>query len=310
MNRSRTHVIHNTLIHNTVIKAATFLLVASLSPASFADTLTAQSPQNPPLKEQSRIVSAGSTITELLFALGADNNVVAVDLTSRHHLNGRDIPVMGYHRQLSPEGLFALNPTHIIGSKDMGPDSTLSLLSASGVTVETLPTGNTLTDFNARVDTLSKLTNTIDTGESIKTDVTNQILQLKMNTPKQKPIVMFMMLADGRPLTVAGDDTTVNTVIELAGGVNPAALSTTSYKQLSSEAIVEMQPDYILISQRALDQVGGINKVLKQQPLLALTPAAKNGNIIPISGFAILGGFGLASLDLATSLNARFSTAK
>ncbi|MEZ8029329.1 heme/hemin ABC transporter substrate-binding protein [Enterovibrio norvegicus] len=290
--------------HKTSMKAASFLLAAVLSPFSMANDNSASR------LNDVRIVSAGSTVTELLFALGADKNVVAVDLTSRHYLDGRDIPVMGYHRQLAPESLLALSPSHLIGSAEMGPDSTLSLLQAADVKVEALPTGNTLQDFNTRVDALSSLTHTQEKGEEIKTDVATHILQLKKNAPAKKPSVMFMMLSDGRPLTVAGDETTVNTVIELAGGVNPAAASTTSYKQLSSEAIVQMQPEFILISQRTLDQVGGIDGVLKQQPLLAATPAAQNNRIIAINGYSILGGFGLASLELATSLNGRIVAAK
>lgn len=275
------------------MKATAIFLTALLSAPSMAD--------------EPRIISAGSTITELLFALGAEDNVAAVDLTSRHYLAGRDIPVVGYHRQLSPEGLLALNPTHLIGSSEMGPDSTLSLLQASNVSITTLPTGNSLSDFNHRVDTLAQLTDTVEKGNAIKVEIAAKVNQLKQSAPKEKPRVMFMMLSDGRPLTVAGNGTTINTVIELAGGVNPAAVNATSYKPLSSEAIVDMQPDYILISQRTLDQLNGIEGVLKQQPLLTATPAIQNGNVVAIPGASILGGFGLASLKLATSLNSTFT---
>ncbi|PKF50397.1 heme/hemin ABC transporter substrate-binding protein [Enterovibrio nigricans] len=278
---------------NTPIKAAALALAALLSPISQAD--------------ETRIISAGSTVTELLFELGADKDVVAIDLTSRHYLGDRDIPVLGYHRQLAAEGLLALSPTHLLGSPDMGPDTTLKLLKSAGVEVKALPVGNTLEDFKQRVDAVAKITHTEAKGEEIKQNVTNQINALSAAQPADKPSVMFMMLSDGRPLTVAGAETTVNTVIELAGGVNPAAKETSSYKPLSTESIVEMQPEYILISERTLEQIGGIDAVIEQQPLLAATPAVQNGNIITISGYSILGGFGLASLDLATELNERFN---
>ncbi|CZF81025.1 heme/hemin ABC transporter substrate-binding protein [Grimontia marina] len=252
-----------------------------------------------------RIISAGSTVTELLFALGAEKEVVAVDLTSRHYLDGREIPVLGYHRQLSAEGLLALSPTHLVGSPEMGPESTLNLLKSAKVDVQKLPTGTSIEDFNQRVDSVASITGTEVKGAEIKADVAKKIEMLNASAPEKRPSVMFMMMSDGHPLTVAGDETTVNTVIELAGGMNPAAKETTSYKPLSTESIVEMQPEYILVSERTLSQVGGIEGMVKQQPLLSATPAFKNDNIIPISGYAILGGFGLASLDLATDLNKR-----
>ncbi|USH05566.1 ABC transporter substrate-binding protein [Grimontia kaedaensis] len=255
--------------------------------------------------QDARIISAGSTVTELLFALGAEKEVVAVDLTSRHYLDGREIPVLGYHRQLSAEGLLALSPTHLVGSPEMGPESTLNLLKSAKVDVQKLPTGTSIEDFNQRVDSVASITGTEDKGAEIKADVAEKIGKLNASAPEKRPSVMFMMMSDGRPLTVAGDETTVNTVIELAGGVNPAAKETTSYKPLSTESIVEMQPEYILVSERTLSQVGGIEGMVKQQPLLRATPAFKNDNIIPISGYAILGGFGLASLNLANDLNKR-----
>ncbi|EOD81244.1 Periplasmic hemin-binding protein [Grimontia indica] len=260
---------------------------------------------SPAFAQDARIISAGSTVTELLFALGAEKEVVAVDLTSRHYLDGREIPVLGYHRQLSAEGLLALSPTHLVGSPEMGPESTLKLLKSANVDVQKLPTGTSIEDFNQRVDSVASITGTEDKGAEIKADVAEKIGKLNASAPEKRPSVMFVMMSDGRPLTVAGDETTVNTVIELAGGMNPAAKETTSYKPLSTESIVEMQPEYILVSERTLSQVGGIEGMVKQQPLLSATPAFKNDNIIPISGYAILGGFGLASLDLATDLNKR-----
>lgn len=273
-------------------------IAAALSLSVFSQVSTAA---------EARIISAGSTVTELLMAMDAQDQLVAVDLTSRHYLNGLDIPVLGYHRQLAAEGLLALNPTHLLGSPEMGPDSTLKLLSAAGVEVTALPAGNSLEDFKTRVDAVAAITGKQHEGEALKKDVTEKIALLQSAQLNDKPKVMFMMLSDGRPLTVAGDNTTVNTVITLAGGVNPAAEHATSYKPLSVEAIVEMQPDYILISNRTLDQIGGMSGMLEQQPLLAATPAFKNNNVIRISGYAILGGFGLASLDLATELNAKLT---
>lgn len=253
-----------------------------------------------------RIISAGSTVTELLFALEADENVVGIDLTSRHYLAERDIPVLGYHRQLTAEGLLALRPTHLIGSPEMGPDSTLALLTASGVEVISLATGDSMRDFHHRIDTLAGMTNTQNKAAQLKADVAAKMATLTQSTLKKKPTVMFMMLSEGRPITVAGNDTTVNTVIELAGGINPAAPQTNSFKPFSAEAIVAMQPEYILISIRTFKKLNGVEGILKQYPILAATPAIKNGNVITLSGHSILGGFGLASLELASTLNAKF----
>ncbi|GAK87639.1 periplasmic hemin-binding protein [Vibrio ponticus] len=53
---------------------------------------------------KNRIISAGSSITELLVALGAKDQLVALDVTSKHFNTEQQLPLIGYHRQLSPEG--------------------------------------------------------------------------------------------------------------------------------------------------------------------------------------------------------------
>ncbi len=257
-----------------------------------------------------RIISAGYGVTELLIALEAKHHLVGVDLTSQHLVNDTDIPILGYHRQLSAEGLLALAPTHLIGSKEMGPDSTLTLLKSARVNIETLPTGDSIADFEQRIDTIAALTQTQEKATTMKAKVKNAMAHLTESSPNEKPDILFIMTSKGRPITVAGDNTSVNTIIELAGGNNPVAKETSSYKQFSTESIVELQPDYLLVSECTLNQIGGVEGLLAQQPLLRATPAVKNKQIISIPSHVILGGFGLASLEFAQTLQERFQSAQ
>lgn len=256
-----------------------------------------------------RIISAGSTVTEMLMALGAQDKMIAADLTSKSLVTATDLPIVGYHRQLSAEGLLSLMPTHLLGSDEMGPDTTLNLLKSAGVDVQALPSGNSIEDFNMRIDMLANLTHTQTKAAEVKAKVADQINRLRQSKPAKPAKVMFMMISKGRPITVAGEGTTTNTVIELAGAVNPVAEHSNSYKQISSEAIVQMQPDVILLAERTYKMLGGIDGLVAEQPLLALTPAVKNLRVIAIPSTAIQGGFGLASLALAESLHHQLASA-
>lgn len=256
-----------------------------------------------------RIISAGSTVTEMLLALGAKHHMIAADLTSKALVADTELPIVGYHRQLSAEGLLSLMPTHLLGSDEMGPETTLTLLQSAGVDVQALPSGNSLTDFNARIDKLATLTDTREQADEIKSRVAAQIAALQQYKSAQPMKVMFMMVAKGRPMTVAGQGTTTNTVIELAGAVNPVAAHSNSYKQISSEAIVQMQPDVILLAERTYKKLGGIAGLVAEQPLLAQTPAVQNQRVIAIPSAAIQGGFGLASLALAERLQGELTHA-
>ena len=69
------------------------------------------------------------------------------------------------------------------------------------------------------------------------------------------------------------------------------------------EAMISMQPDVILVSDRSLEKLDGIDNIIKSIPTLASTPAGINKKIIGINGSALVGGLGLATLNEAARLN-------
>ncbi|MCK6264189.1 ABC transporter substrate-binding protein [Vibrio sp. ZSDE26] len=257
---------------------------------------------------QERIISAGSNITELFFALGAEDQLVAVDVTSKGFIKGSDMPQVGYHRQLSAEGLMALNPTRLIGSNEMGPETTLQLLTASDVEVMILPSDNSLAALHQRIDTIGQVTKKPLKAQQLKDHVGTEIEQLSQKALVEKPSVVFLMISEDRPATAAGTNTPVDKIITLSGAKNPAAEIIESYKPLSYEAIITLQPDYILVSDRAWSTFGGQSKILEKLPLLAATPAGQKQQIISVPSSALIGGFGLHSLKVAKQLNEMFHT--
>lgn len=256
-----------------------------------------------------RIISAGSAVTELILALEQQNQLVAVDVTSELPQDLK-LPKIGYHRRLSSEGLMALNPTRLIGSDEMGPETSLSQLKTAGVEVDivnTLPTPEGLLE---RIDEIAALTDSQKNAEALKAEVNQQISSLEKNKAKTKEAkkVLFLLIHEGRPANVAGASTTPNAIIELAGGINPAASKLDSYKPLSTEAMVEMQPDVILVSGRSYEKMGGADAILAKMPLLAATPAGQSKNIITVDGHALVGGLGLKSLSEAERLSQILTT--
>ena len=250
------------MLKKTLIKG-----IAALSLSAVAATAMANE----------RIISAGSAVTELILALEQQNQLVAVDVTSELPQD-LELPKIGYHRRLSSEGLMALNPTRLIGSDEMGPETSLSQLKTAGVEVDivnTLPTPKGLLE---RIDEIAALTDSQKNAEALKAEVNQQISSLEKNKAQTKEAkkVLFLLIHEGRPANVAGASTTPNAIIELAGGINPAASKLDSYKPLSTEAMVEMQPDVILVSGRSYEKMGGADAILAKMPLLAATPAGQS----------------------------------
>ncbi|UAB69336.1 hemin ABC transporter substrate-binding protein [Vibrio sp. SCSIO 43132] len=253
---------------------------------------------------QERVISAGAAVTELIDALGASSQLVAIDVTSNQP-EGKELPVIGYHRRISAEGLLALAPNTLIGSEEMGPATALSQLKNAGVKVEVVNTSPTVEGLLSRIDEVASITGSQQQAPALKDKVQTQIDTITNNHPdkaKQKR-VLFLLIHEGRPANVAGSETTPDALISLAGAFNPVATSVKSYKPLSTESLVEMQPDVILVSGRSWEKLGGADAILKTMPLLAATPAGKNKAFVTIDGKALVGGLGLRTLEEAQRVN-------
>ncbi|HAS8345372.1 TPA: hemin ABC transporter substrate-binding protein [Vibrio vulnificus] len=252
---------------------------------------------------QERIISAGSAVTELILALHAEQSLIAVDVTSQLP-DDQQLPKIGYHRRLSAEGLLALSPTKLIGSDEMGPAPVLQQLKSTGVDIEVVNTQANVDGLKARINQIAAILNKPQEAQQLKSLVDQQVQSLKANQPtNQKKKVLFLLIHEGRAANVAGTDTTPDAIINLAGAINPAADKITAYKPLSSESMVEMQPDVILVSGRSFEKLGGPDAIIKMMPLLAATPAGQNKQIMTIDGAALVGGLGLKSLAEAKRLN-------
>ncbi len=83
--------------------------------------------------ESPRIVSIGGPVTEIVYALGADKDLVGVDTSSIYPEAATKLPQVGYQRMLSAEGVLALHPTLILASADAGTSTGSSLSSSSPV---------------------------------------------------------------------------------------------------------------------------------------------------------------------------------
>ncbi|CAM2995261.1 heme/hemin ABC transporter substrate-binding protein [Moritella viscosa] len=249
-----------------------------------------------------RIISAGAGVTELLIALDKQDDLVAVDLTSRYPAVSK-LPVIGYHRQLSAEGVLSLAPDILIGSSEMGPQSTLDQLVQSGVEVMVLPTETTTKNLLDTITLLGEKLGRKSEAKQLTTKLNHDINQLEANqhkikTPKK---MLFLLLNDKGTYTAAGSNTTAHSVMTLAGATNPAA-ALNSYQALSAESFLAMAPESILVSGRHWKKYQDIDTLIAEMPLLAQTPAGRNNAIYVIDGRALVGGLGINSIEQAKQL--------
>ena len=254
---------------------------------------------SPSVMAVERIVSIGPATTELILALGGEQSLVATDVSSPEP---RGVPKVGYHRALAAEGILSLSPTLVVGSDEMGPNSTLDQLRRANVKVEVMATAPTLANLNERIDTLAHLLGDQTAGSKLKEEIAAQSDTLAAQAKQNKPLkVAFLLLHKGQPTSIAGGNTIASALVTLAGGVNPVA-GLHDYKPVSTESLIELQPDLVLVSGRDWQQYQDPDAVLSQVPALSATPAGKNKAIHAIDGHALQGGLSLRSLQQANQI--------
>lgn len=259
--------------------------------------------------QEARLVSAGAGVTELVLALEAGDELVAVDSTSILPASMTEIDTLGYHRMLSAEGILALTPTLVLGTDAMGPETTLEVLRSADVKVVKLPTAKDLSQLLSNIDTMGKLLNRQAQAKQLQLKLRASLDAIaakkkQVGGAEQAPKILFMLLQADRPARVGGEGTAADIIIKLAGGNNIADFS--GYKSLSQEGILSLQPDFILISDRSDNPAGTFvsdtERVLDAMPLLAHTPAGRNNQIQSIKPQALLGGLGLSAIEAADKL--------
>ncbi|WP_240206043.1 ABC transporter substrate-binding protein [Vibrio sp. CyArs1] len=252
---------------------------------------------------QNRIISAGYGVTEIIYALEAQEQLVAADYTSRSFIEGANISQVGIHVRLSAEGLLAQEPTQLIGTNEMGPPSVIDKVKQSGVNVNIVSSEQSVKGLIDRIHQIGSITQNEEKANLLATAVEQDVQTMNDSICQQKPNVVFFMLDRSSNIRVGGKNTAIDSVISLSGASNPASDLIQGYKAMNAEAMFALQPDYILVSQRAWDMYGSKEKILNALPLLKSTNADNEGNIVVISSGALLGGFGLSSIKLAKKLH-------
>jgi iron complex transport system substrate-binding protein len=246
-----------------------------------------------------RIVSLGSSITEILYAIGAQDQIVAVDSGSLYPEAAKALPKTGYMRTLSAEGLLSLQPTIIIATSEAGPPQALAYLKDAGVELLILPEMHTLEGVEEKITAIAKRLEESEKGNALIDAL--HLAEKKLAEPTAtQPKAVFVSSRGAHGLMAAGTNTAAHAMLSLAGARNVAD-SYTGYKPLSAEYLMMASPDVIVTGLRTLDTTGGEDTFLKT-PALQDTPAGRQKKVVAMDDIYILGfgpRSGQAALDLA-----------
>jgi iron complex transport system substrate-binding protein len=253
------------------------------------------------LADPSRILVIGGTAAEIVAALGQSDRLVARDATTTFPPELMALPDVGYMRALSPEGVLSTAPDLILAEAGAGPVEAVEVIKASGIPYVTVPESFGPDAVSEKIKVVGAALGQSDAAATLAAKVETGLAEARAKAAEvsAKKRVLFVLTLQGGRVTVGGDDTAAEAIIELAGGVN-AAEGVSGYKTMTDEAILAAAPDVILMMERA-GAMAAKPEDLKVNPALAATPAGRAGTIVRMDGLKLL-GFGPRTPEAAQDL--------
>ncbi|WBT37178.1 heme/hemin ABC transporter substrate-binding protein [Hyphomicrobium sp. DMF-1] len=273
---------------------------AQLAPKAHAET--------PKAAGEQRIVSIGGDVTEIIFALGRGDSIVAVDTTSHYPPDAvATKESVGYMRALSTEGVLSMSPTLIIASGNAGPPEVVAALKASSIPMIEISTPETPDGVAQKIGAVADALGLKEEGAKLASRVKAEFDAVAAKRAKvTKPVrALFVLANQGGRVVVGGTKTSAEAIFGLAGAEN-AVKSLEGYKPLNDEAAVTAAPDIIVVMLRSDGaNKGEMGKEIGSMKGLGSTPAAKAGRIIEVDGSYAL-QFGPRAAAAASDLMDRF----
>ena len=238
----------------------------------------------------SRIIVLNQAIAEIVVSLGLQDSIIGRDATTTIDSLAAVTEVSNGH-DISAESVLSLRPTVVIGDTRTGPSEVIQQLRAAEVPVLIAPEVWALSDLPARVRMIAGALGVDDAGERLIALSEKAVADALagVGTFTSVPRVAFLYVRGTASVyLLGGSGSGADELVAAAGGVDVGALNgLAAFTPLTAEAIVQADPDVLLVMTRGLDSVGGIDGLLAL-PGVSSTRAAAARAVIAIDDDLLL----------------------
>jgi iron complex transport system substrate-binding protein len=234
-----------------------------------------------------RIVSLSPNLTEIVFSLGLGDRVVGVSSDSDWPAEANSKPKVGTFWQPNTEVIIAAKPDLVVCETFLQQNEAAQVLKRAGLNVLALRV-ESFDELFAAIRSIGQAAGCTEKAEQLAAAIKKQLDQIReASSTLQKVKVMWVIQTE--PVRVAGMNTFVNEIIELAGGQNAIAPTGDQYPSISTEEIIGCNAEVII--QSAM----GTKDMAKQQESaekfwsrFSNLPAVKNKRIYVINPDTVL----------------------
>src|SRR5919205_1810663 len=236
-----------------IVPAVAVALLFAISCARFHNA--------PSQSKDERYVVISPIYNEIIWALGAQDKVVGIDLSTTYPPEVKNVQTVGYHRALSAEGILSLHPTVIIHDNNIGPPQVVEQLKGLNIPMKTFDAKNdSVEGTKALVREMGAYFHKEDRAEELCRTLDSQMAasleRVKQYTDHPKVAVIHFGRASNIYLVVgrggSGDGGAASRMVEWAGG--EMAIETKGMQRMESpETIAQANPDVVLVTDYGYD---------------------------------------------------------
>jgi iron complex transport system substrate-binding protein len=228
------------------------------------------------------IISLAPSNTELLFAVGAGDQVIAREDFSNYPEAVLELPSIGNTQEQNLEEIVRLQPDLVLAADVNAPEH-IKAIENLGITVFSLANPSDLEGLYENMRIVAKLT-----GHEAETEIwienARQRVTTIMETLQQAettPTVFYELdSTDPTKPWTSGAGTFIDTLITMAGGQNIASGMNTAWAQFSQEELILQDPQIILLG----DAMWGITpEMVSERPGWEQLTAVVENRVLPFN---------------------------
>ena len=194
-----------------------------------------------------RIVSTAPSFTEMLFAIGAGDRIVAVSTYCHYPAAANKLPRVGNYLQPNVEAIARMQPDLVL----VHAEQKTTLTQLAGLGIKTLAIKNTNLEETLRsAPEIGAAVGLADQGAALEKSIRAKLAAIERRFAGKSPRTLLFIVGrtpgrlDG--MIAVGKGSFLNEVIRIAGGKNVLFDSPVTYPRISMEAVLRLAPDVIV----------------------------------------------------------------
>jgi len=222
-----------------------------------------------------RIVSLAPNITETLFSLGLDEEIVGVSIHCNFPEKAKTKVRVGSYITLDYEKIISVKPDLIIATGVGNTRDMVDRLEQLGLSTYVIYPKN-FEDILQSIIHIGQVVNREKEARAIVEGIkkrSQRVVELTRDLPRPK---VFVQIGDA-PMVIAGKGSFTDDLIRIAGGENIAGKDKEVYPRIGMEEILKRSPEVIVIS--SMNPTGDYRKILQEWNRWKTIPAVKNGRV-------------------------------